>query len=224
MTLASEEEAARIAAAIAAAEAKTSGEIVAVIAPASAGYREFAVLWAALAALAVPWPLIYGTYWSIELIYLVQLVAFAVLVLAAQIEPVRLALVPRSVKRQRAHRRAMEQFLAQNLHTTPGRTGVLIFVSVAERFAEIIADAGINAKIPEAEWAAIVDDLTQHIGRGRPGDGFGRAIAAVGEHLARHFPPGSHDPHALANHLIVLPAADRAPLRPSARAAGAPPL
>jgi putative membrane protein len=220
MTLASQDERARIAAAIAAAEAKTSGEIVAVIAPASAGYREFAVLWAALVALAVPWPLIYWTYWNIELIYLIQLVAFAVLVLLAQIEPVRFALVPRAVKQQRAHRRAMEQFLTQNLHTTPGRTGVLIFVSVAERFAEIIADAGINAKIPEGEWTAIIDDLTQHIGRGRSGEGFVRAIAAVGEHLARHFPPGSYDPNALANHLIVLPAADQPSL---GRAGGARP-
>ena len=119
----------------------------------------------------------------------------------------RLALVPRRVKRRRAHRRAVEQFLAQNLHTTAGRTGVLIFVSVAERFAEILADAAINEKVPQAEWQAIVDELTQHIGNGQPGDGFVRAIAAVGEHLARHFPPDASHPHALSNHLIVLPPA-----------------
>ena len=120
---------------------------------------------------------------------------------------VRLALVPRSVKHARAHRRAVEQFLAQNLHTTVGRTGVLIFVSVGERFAEILADAAIHEKVPEGAWQAIVADLTEHIGKGQPGDGFVRAIAAVGEHLARHFPPDAGRPHALSNHLIVLPPA-----------------
>src|SRR6184192_101357 len=95
--------------------------------------------------------------------------------------PVRLALVPQSVKHARAHRRAVEQFLAQNLHSTVGRTGVLIFVSVAERHAEILADAAIHEKVPEGAWDAIVADLTDHIGRGQAGDGFVRAIAAVGE-------------------------------------------
>ena len=59
-------------------------------------------------------------------------------------------LIPRSMQRTRAHRRAVEQFLVQNLHTTEGRTGVLIFVSVAERYAEILADHGIHAKVRRA--------------------------------------------------------------------------
>jgi putative membrane protein len=205
MTLATADEAKRVAAAIATAEAKTSGEIVAVIAAESGSYHYVPFMWAAIAALAVPWPLIYWTWWPVEHIYLAQLAVFAVLVGALMWRPLRLALVPRTLKAARAHRRAVEQFLTQNLHTTPGRTGVLIFVSVAERFAEIIADAGIHAKIGPAEWKAIVDDLTAYIGRGQSCEGFERAIAAVGDHLARHFPPGSHDPHALSNHLIVLP-------------------
>ena len=103
----------------------------------------------------------------------------------------------------------MEQFLAQNLHTTVGRTGVLIFVSVGERFAEILADAAIHAKVPESAWRSIVGDLTDAIGRGSAGDGFIQAIEAVGALLAQHFPPGSRTAHGLTNHLIVLPS-DRA--------------
>ncbi|MCK9912500.1 hypothetical protein MXD81_25325, partial [Microbacteriaceae bacterium K1510] len=61
---------------------------------------------------------------------------------------IRTALVPAGLKRLHAHRRAVEQFLAQNLHTTEGRTGVLLFVSVAERYAEIIPDRAIDAKVP----------------------------------------------------------------------------
>ena len=119
---------------------------------------------------------------------------FAALVAILMYPPLRLALVPRSVKHARAHRRAVEQFLAQNLHTAVGRTGVLIFVSVAEHFAEVLADAAIHAKVPESAWQTIVDDLTDAIGKGQPGDGFVAAIAAVGEHLARHFPPDAHAP------------------------------
>jgi putative membrane protein len=205
MTLATADDAKRVAAAIATAEAKTSGEIVAVIAAESGNYHYVPFMWAALAALAVPWPLIYWTWWPVQFIYIAQLLVFAVLMGLLMVPSLRLGLVPRRVKTARAHRRAVEQFLAQNLHTTPGRTGVLIFVSVAERFAEIIADEGIHEKIAQAEWKAIIDDLTAHIGRGQSCEGFLRAIAAVGDHLARHFPPGSHDPHALSNHLIVLP-------------------
>ena len=207
MTLVTEDDRRRIAAAITQAERNTSGEIVAVIAPESASYLHGPFLWAALAALAVPWPFVFLTWWPIEQIYLVQLVVFAALVFLLMPRSVRLALVPRSFKHARVHRRAMEQFLAQNLHTTVGRTGVLIYVSVGERFAEVVADAAIHEKVPEGVWDAIVADLTQAIGRGRPGDGFVRAIGAVGEHMARHFPTDPGRPHVLSNHLIVLPRA-----------------
>jgi len=207
MTLVAEADQRRIADAITEAERTTSGEIVAMITPESASYLHGPFLWAALAALAVPWPFVFWTWWPIQHIYVLQLAVFAVLVVVLMPRPVRLALMPRSVKHARAHRRAVEQFLAQNLHTAVGHTGVLIFVSVAERFAEILADAAIHEKVPEGAWQAIVADLTQHIGKGQAGDGFVRAIAAVGEHLARHFPPDAQRPHALSNHLIVLPPA-----------------
>jgi putative membrane protein len=205
MVLISDDDRERVADAIASTERNTSGEIVAVIAADSGSYLHAPFLWAALAALAVPWPFIHWTWWPIQHIYLLQIGVFAVLCVLLMYEPLRLALVPRSVKQARAHRRAVEQFLVQNLHTTQGRTGVLIFVSVAERFAEVLADAAIHRKVPEDTWAAIVTDLTDHIGRGQAGEGFVRAIEAVGSHLAQHFPPAPRNPHELANHLIVLP-------------------
>ena len=207
MAVVSEGDRKRVADAISAAEANTSGEIVAVIAPESASYLYVPFLWGAMLALAVPFPFIFWTWWPIQHIYLMQILVFVALVVILMYRPLRLALVPRSVKHARAHRRAVEQFLVQNLHTMPGRTGVLIFVSEAERYAEIVADAGIHAKVPESTWQMIVHDLTDHIGQGQAGEGFVRAITAVGEHLARHFPPGAYDPnaHAISNHLIVLP-------------------
>jgi putative membrane protein len=104
-----------------------------------------------------------------------------------------------------AHRRALEQFLAQNIHTTPGRTGVLIFVSVDERYAEIIADPEIARHVGNDTWRAIVDDLTAQIGAGDPIAGFLGAIRAVAKPLAAHFPPSANQRDVLPNHLIVLP-------------------
>jgi putative membrane protein len=195
-----------IAEAISHAEAKTSGEIVVVVTHASDGYHAFALIWAALAALAVPLPLIYGTKWPVEHIYLAQLGVFALAAALTQCEPLRLALVPKGVKRARAHQKAVEQFLVQNLHTTRGRTGVLIYVSFAERFAEVIADDGIYKKVPPEVWTKVVAELTHHLRRGARRDGFIAAIHACGEILAEHFPPGRHDRNELANHLIVLDA------------------
>lgn len=205
MVLVNKDDEARIAKAIVDAERQTSGEIVAMITASSASYYFAPVLWAALIALALPWPLIYLTWIQVQYIYLAQLAAFALLTLLFMWRPLRFALVPTNLKRLRAHRRAVEQFLTQNLHTTDNRTGVLIFVSVAERYAEIVADASIHQKVPETEWKAIVDTLTARISEGKAADGFVTAIEAVGQLLAKHFPPGAFDPNTLPNHLIVLP-------------------
>ena len=194
----------RISAAIAHAEDKTSGEIVAVVASESDSYLYAPFLWAALAALAIVWPLIYFTWMSVQWIAVIQLLVFAGLSAILASRPLRYRLVPRAVLVERAHARAVEQFLVQNLHTTSGRTGVLIFVSVAERYAEILADSGIHTVVPEGTWQTIVDELTGEIGAGHTTNGFVTAIEHVGKHLAKHFPPGSAPARTLTNHLIVL--------------------
>ena len=190
--------------AITRAEAKTSGEIVVVVTGSSDGYRSFAMLWAALLALAVPVPLIWATKWPVEHIYLLQLAAFLFFGMLFQWEPVRFALVPKLVMRARAHQKAIEQFLAQSLHTTKGRTGVLIFVSFAERYAEVIADDGIYRKVRPIVWEEVIAELTSHLARGTRDQGFITAIGICGKVLAEHFPPGHADKDELPNHLIVL--------------------
>jgi len=204
-----QEDQAAISEAITRAEATTSGEIVVVAAIASDGYRSFGVLWAALIALAVPLPLMFATKWPVQYIYLVQIVVFLLFLVLFQLDEIRFALVPRAVKRARAHQRAVEQFLVQNMHTTKGRTGVLIYVSFAERFAEVIADEGIYKKMPPSTWEDVVGELTNHLASGTTTEGFIRAIERCGKILAKHFPPGKIDHNELPNHLIVLDAYGR---------------
>jgi len=204
------EEHARISEAITRAEKNTSGEIVVVVARSSASYRAFALMCAALVALAVPLPFIHFTKWPVEYIYLVQLMVFLAAAAVSQWEPVRIALAPAAVKRARAHQRAVDQFLAQNLHTTTGRTGVLICVSVAEHYAEVIADDGIYRKVSPEVWDEVIAVLTSNIGKGTRTEGFVAAIDKCGAVLAEHFPPGAGDQNELPNHLIVLDAVEPA--------------
>ncbi len=204
MMLFSAEDEARVSQAITQAERKTSGEIVVVVAARSDAYLYVAPLIGALVSLLVPWVLIYFTQLALQSIYLAQLAVFLIVTTLLLPLSVRTALVPPSIKHHHAHQRAIEQFLVQNLHTTKGRTGVLIFVSVAERHAEILADSAIDARVPAGTWKAIIDDLTAAIAEGQPAEGLVAAIAAAGEHLGRHFPPDARDPNELPDHLIVL--------------------
>src|SRR6185369_4599539 len=147
MSLFTSDEERRVSDAITQAERTTSGEIVVVVAARSDTYFYVPPLVAALISLLVPWVLIYFSFYDLQSIYLAQLGTFLVLSALLLPLPVRTALVPKRIKALHAHQRAVEQFLVQNLHTTSDRTGVLLFVSVAERYVEILADTAIDAKV-----------------------------------------------------------------------------
>jgi putative membrane protein len=178
-----------ISAAIRAAEARSSGQIVCVLAYSSADYAQACILWASLLALLTPWPLIYWTQWSVQRIFLAQLIVFLVFGIVFSLAPLRYLLVPRALRRARAHRAALEQFVIRRVAHTKNRSGVLIFVSLAERYARIIADEGIAAKVPGAEWQAAIDALLGHMRDGRIAQGFIAAIERCGAVLAAHAPP-----------------------------------
>ena len=185
----SDEDRAAIAAAIRTAEQNTSGQIVCVLMRSASEYFYVPVLWAALFGLVSPWPLIVLTEWSVQRIFLVQILVFAVALLILSWPPLRVALVPRAVRRARAHRAAVEQFFARGLTRTRERTGVLIFVSLAERYARIIADEGIAAKVSNRDWQLAVDALTAHMRDGRIAQALVAAIQQCGAVLADHAPP-----------------------------------
>ncbi len=194
----------RVRAAVAAAEAKTSGEIFTVVAAASDDYRLIPILWATIIALVVPLPLIFLTLWPASLIFLVQLATFVVLAVIFSLDAVRPLLLPSSVKHDAARALAIRQFLAHGLHTTELRTGVLIFVSLAERHAEIIADEGIATKVDAMIWKNAMDRLTSAIRGGRLADGLVAAVSETGAVLAQHFPPRPGDRNELPDDLVLL--------------------
>ncbi len=222
----SEAEHDRIAAAVAAAEDRTAGEIYCVLAPKVSDYRETPLAWAAGAALVLPalavlagWrpetllDLINGwsaghaagsSFAALAVYALSQAVVFLLAALLVAAAPVRRLLTPASLKAERVHKAAMEQFLAKGLHLTKGRTGVLLFASLAERRAEVIADEGIYAAAPKEVWDDVVQLLIAGLERKKPADGFVAAIQKSGEILAAHVPPGPDNPNELPDRLVEL--------------------
>jgi putative membrane protein len=172
----------RIAQAIRAAEAETSGEIVCVLAQSSSTASGLPVLLAAVGGLVLPW----------------------ILAALTAMPLVRIALMPRRARRAMAHRAAAEQFMIRGLARKTGRTGVLIFVSLAERYVRIIADEGISARVPQSHWQAAVDAMIAHIRDGRIADGFVRAIELCGGELAKNFPRTDTSRDELPDRIFVI--------------------
>jgi putative membrane protein len=194
---------ARISAAIRAAEARTSGEIVCVLARASSEYAAAPLLWASLTALLAPWPLML-TQWPVRSLFAAQIVIYIAALLLFSSPRLRLMLTPRLARRACAHRAASEQFLARRISHTSERTGVLIFVSLAEHYARIIADEGIAAKVNPDEWRGAIAALTARMGEGEVAEGFLAAIAACADVLARHAPPGERPREELPDRLYLM--------------------
>jgi len=184
---------ARIAVAIKSAEARTAAEIVCVLARRASDYAYVPPLWAAVVALIAPWPMILFTSMSVRAIFASQISVFIVAALIFSWRPLRFALAPRFIKRERARRAAFEQFYTRGVANTTNRAGVLIFVSLAERYAHIVADESVCQKVAQEEWRGPLDVLCSHLHERRIADGFIEAIDGCADILSGEFPPGGEN-------------------------------
>lgn len=194
----------RVARAIADVEARTAGEIVCVVSRAASEYRTVPLLIGALVGLLVPLPLLFLTEMSAQRIYLAQLLLTGLCCIAFSLPALRFRLVPRRIKRHRAHAAARREFLARGLTRTRERTGVLIYVSGAERYAEVLADAGIAGRVDAAAWREPVAVLVEALQQGRAADGLVAAVEIVGRVLADHAPPRTDDADELPNRVVLI--------------------
>lgn len=195
-----------ITAAVHSAEQHTRGEFVTVVARESDRYTSIALLWAAGLSLLLPGALLLlPTPMRYLHIYQLQLALFIGLVLLFTLVPrLHMALVPRSIRHARASRLAHAQFYEQGVHLTRDHSGVLLFVSMAERYVEIVADKGIHEKIGEERWRAIVAAFVEQVRKGAVTDGFVGAISACGEAMAEHYPVQTDNPDELSDGLIEI--------------------
>lgn len=220
----SEADHAKVSAAIAAAEASSDGEIVAVATDLSDPYHDVALHWAVLVLIAtlaifaaapslLQWwfDLFLGgwrpepTLGELLLLLLVLAVAkFTVVLLLLKYMPLRLALTPGATKQRRVRRRAISIFKAGAERRTIGRTGILIYLSMGERRAEIVGDEAITKVTTPDTWGEAMAALLVEVKAGRPADGIVAAVERVGAVLKEHFPRSSTDTNEIPDKLIEL--------------------
>ncbi|GAB3354329.1 TPM domain-containing protein [Chromohalobacter beijerinckii] len=204
MALLSDSEQQQVRDAITHIERDTDAELVTVLAPQADDYTYIPLLWAGILSLLIPGAINYFPQWlgTSELL-IVQWACFAVLAIVFRLPAVTTRLIPRRVRFWRAANLARRQFLEQNLHHTQAGTGMLIFVSEAERYVEILVDRGISSRLDDETWQGIVSTFTQQVKQGQTLQGFLSCIEACGEHLREHV-PATHERNELPNRLVVL--------------------
>lgn len=204
MTLLNEQELKQVADAIDEVEKHTDAELVTVLARQADNYLYIPTLWAAVVALLLPLILKMTPFWlNGDELLMLQWFNFIALALLFRVPAATMALVPKSVKHWRASSLARRQFLENNLHHTKGETGVLIFISEAEHYVEIIADRGISQHVSNEQWQAIVNELTVHIRSKQTLKGILGCIEACGGKLKEHA-PATEAKNELPNHLVVI--------------------
>lgn len=212
----------RVSRAVAAAEAGTSGEIVTILTDRSDGYTDVALAWAilvaftAIVALSITPDFYLGLYdrltgawatdWTPRAI-LALAAAFGVLKFIAMMllqlwQPLKFWLIPGSIKSARARARAVTCFKVGAERRTHGRTGILIYLSMREHRAEIVADEAIASKVSDEVWAEAMAAMLGHIRRGRVADGMIAAVERVGAILAQNLPRAENDINELPDRLI----------------------
>ena len=192
----------RVEAAVREAERGTSGEIVVVLARRAGSYKSVPLALGLAVALATPWPLILLTGMPAARIFAVQLAMTLLAVVASAWAGIRI--VPRTLRRDRARAAASREFAHRGMADTRGRTGVLLYVAAAERYAEVVGDVTISARVDEQEWRGVIEALQVEMTAGRTGDALVAAIGRIGEILARHAPPDEDDRDELPNRVVVI--------------------
>lgn len=208
--------------AVAAAEMLSAGEIVTIVTPRSDDYRDVALFWSALVAFVALCALevFAGFYlglveralglWAFEwspravlgLALAVATLKFVGTYLVLRLTPVGLWLTPRRVRNARVRSRALTCFRVGAESRTTGHTGVLIYLSLAEHRAEIIADAAIASKVSPETWGLAMKAMLDPLRDGRMAEGMVAAVAEVGKVLGEHFPRGEDDVNELPDRLI----------------------
>jgi len=212
----------RVSAAVGAAEARSAGEIVTILTDRSDGYTDVALAWAAFAAftaltfVSVAPDFTLGLYdrlladWGHEwtprgiftLAAAVGILTFLA-VLAIQLwQPLKFRLVPRPIRAARVRARAVTCFKVGAERRTHGRTGILIYLSMREHRAEIVADAAIASLVAPEVWGEAMAAMLAELKQGRVADGMIAAVDRVGVVLSEHFPRHENDVNELPDRLI----------------------
>lgn len=199
MSLLSASDRETIAAVIAEVEARTAGEIVVTTVGQSDSHARLRAPLAAVTAsfLVAVGALLFG--WTVSVAIVGQLVLSAGLYVLFGLPAMVRMLVADATLVERAEARAYQLFSELGVHRTVEGSGILIMISEAEHRVVILADYGINARVDDHEWTKHVDAIVGGIREGRAASVVVDEVRALGELLAREFPPGDTNPNQLPN-------------------------
>jgi putative membrane protein len=223
----------RIADAVTAAEAKTSGEIFCVLARDVSRYREVPLLWATLAAFVLPLllvlaglhpltlPLALGDTFSgwtnengttaeglilraLSAYTLLQALVFLAVALVVSLPAVRRVMTPGALKRHRVRQLARHHFAASGARISDAQPHILIFASLEDRQVELVAHKAIHDAVGDGPWNAAVAAVIDGMKVGKPAGGFIRAVEICGNALAEHFPAQGPAQNLLPNDITEI--------------------
>jgi len=195
--------------AVAAAEKKTCGEIVPMIARSSAGYSAARACLIITGFIVCSLVYIYkASLWGAQPVKVSELIIWQALSMAlggvlSNIPFLRRIYVSQKRMTAEAQRAAKTAFFHLGLTETAGRTGILIFISLFEKRAVIIADKGINQNVTPGYWQQQVSGIVKGIKTGKTAEAIIDAIAQIGDKLAEKFPPLTENINELPNHVRV---------------------
>ena len=106
------------------------------------------------------------------------------------------------MKRDRVHGRAIRHFKVGAEGRTRGKTGVMLYLSMREHRAEIVADDSITDLVPHEVWGEAMADMLAEIRKGCVAEGIAAGVRDVGKVLSEHFPRGEDDDNELPDRLI----------------------
>ena len=218
------EQHALVSAAVSEAERSTDGEIVTIVTERSDAYYDVALHYAVAAMLLVvagaalwPWILEAKLDWLqggwgaavnlhqlLFLLLIAETIVFLIVRYALAWTPLRMRVTPGATKARRVQRRALQFFKSSAEKRTVGRVGILLYVSIAERRAEIIADEAIHSKVAPERWGEAMAALLAKLRAGDPAGGMADAVGAIAAILKEHFPKTDADVNELPDRLIEL--------------------
>jgi putative membrane protein len=188
-----------VSAAVTKAEKRTSAEIAVVITPASDGYQSFTLVYG-FAAGGLAAALLWGTktLTAFPLLLVIQAAVMASFALLPPLRHLCMKLMPVRVLHHAAARRAAEEFLALSHRVPPERPVVLLYVSLAERYAHIHHTRAAGAQIPRSTWDAIVRGFAGGVKKPGLAPSCEMALAKIADALEPHFPEGG-EPNILSD-------------------------
>jgi putative membrane protein len=181
-------------------EARSAAEVVIAVRERSGFYLHADLIAGVVAANLVLFYQLFSPWeFSLPLIQVAPTAAGVLVGLATSITPwARRALTPRRMREAMVHTAASATFVEKGVGSTTGRTGILVYVSLLERTAEVVADIGITRAVPAEGWRTAKARAAEAARREDAG-AMAAAIVAMGEILAPALPRAADDVNELAD-------------------------